>query len=90
MNNFTCRCIFDVLVERDKHQVLVFYSLDPPSSFFSIAESYSVVCVCPFIYIHSSFNGNLGCFHVLATVNNTAIYIEVHISFLISVFVFFQ
>ena len=39
-------------------------------------------------FIHSCVNGHLGCFHVLAIVNNAAVNIGVHESFLIRVFVF--
>ena len=38
--------------------------------------------------IHSSINGNLGYFHILANVNNAAMNTEVHIYFKIIVFVF--
>ena len=40
-------------------------------------------------FIHSSTNGHLGCFHILATENSTGMNIRVHISFQTSVFVFF-
>ena len=42
-----------------------------------------------FFFIPLSVGGNLDSFHTLATVNSAAINMGVHISFLISVFVFF-
>ena len=40
--------------------------------------------------MHSSFDGHLGYFHVLAIVNSAAMNIEVHVWFQISVFIFFR
>ena len=40
------------------------------------------------VFIHSHC-GYLGCFHIFATVNNTAMNMRMHIPFQISVFIFF-
>ena len=45
------------------------------------------MCIYTF-FAHSSVDGHFDHFHILAIVNNAAIYIGVHISFQVSVFKF--
>lgn len=54
---------------------------------FFIAESYSILYISHLLY-QSSVKGHIGCFYVLAVVNNAVIYIGVHIPLQISVFKF--
>ena len=54
-----------------------------------MAEKYYIVYVYHIFFIHSSVDGHLGCFNVFANVNNAAMNIVVHVSFQISVLVFF-
>ena len=49
--------------------------------FFFMAEQYSIVYMYQIFFIHSSVDGHLGCFHVLAIVNSAVMNISFHISF---------
>ena len=49
-------------------------------SFFFKAAWYCIVCTYHIFLIHSFASGHLCCFHLLATVNNTAMNISVQIS----------
>ena len=43
------------------------------TSFFFMAEEYSILYCTTLFKIHSSVNGQLGCLHVLAVVNSAAV-----------------
>ena len=49
------------------------------------AEQYSIVHMYH-VFILSSVDGHLGCFHVLATVNSAAVNTGLHVSFSVMVF----
>ena len=57
-------------------------------SFFLKAEKYSTVYMHN-VFIHSPFDGHLGCFLSVHQINNVAMNIGRHVSFQIIVFVFF-
>ena len=67
-------------------QMARFYSL----LWLNNAPVYVCACTCMphIIFIHSSTDGHLGCFHIMDIVNNAAIW--VYLSFQISVFGFFR
>ena len=50
------------------------------NAFFLMAQKYSIVYMYHNFLIHSSADGYLGCFHVLAIINSAVMNIGVHVS----------
>ena len=57
-----------------------------------MVEQHSILCMCVCVcvsqifFTHSSVDGHLGCFHILAVANKATVNIGVHVSFELSVF----
>ena len=60
-------------------------SINDPVSFLFMAEYYSIAYM-HHLFIHSSADGHLGCFHVMSFVNSAALNIGRHVPFGIMVF----
>ena len=55
---------------------------------YSMEYIYIYMYICCIFFVGLSVSGHLDCFHTMTIVNNAAMNIEMHVSFQISVFVF--
>ena len=68
------------------HRLLRHVSVNGTILFIFMSEWYSIVYRYHSFFMHSPFDGHLGCFHVLAVVNSATTYIGVHVFFQVIVF----
>ena len=64
----------------------IYVAADAIVSFLLMAELYCIVYMYRIFFIHSSVNGHLGFFHVLAIEISAAMNIRVYMSFQVMVF----
>ena len=79
--SFILTDLFHLIFSRSIHVVT-----NGSISSFLMAEEYSIVYVYHIFFIQSSVKRHFGCLHVLATMNNPAVSIEVQIC----IFEFFE
>ena len=78
---FLCLTSLNMIISRSIH-----VAVNGIIPFFFMAEYYSTVYMYHFFFIHSSLDGHLGCFRVLAIVNSATMSIGVRVCFLVMVF----
>ena len=64
----------------------IYVSVNGIILFFSMVEEYSTVYMYHQFFIHSSLDGHLVCFYVLAIVNSAEMNIRVHVSFVTMIY----